>query len=48
VNAKLYIVRHQIDGEDFSSPVVGDAELNTYIKTAGHFGARLAKIEDVE
>lgn len=48
MRAHLYIVRHDLDGEQFSLPVVGDSELQTHITEAERFGARLSEIRDME
>jgi hypothetical protein len=48
VNAHLYVVKHDIDGEPFFSACVGDAELFKSLNEYEHFGARLDGVLDVE
>jgi hypothetical protein len=48
MNTHLYIVRHEIEGDTYISPCVGDEELKVHIEMAEHFGAHLAGVSDIE
>ena len=48
MNTNLYVVQHEVDGECYVSPVIGDDELRIHIEMAENFGARLVSITDVE
>jgi len=46
--SRLYVVTHEIDGERYMSPCVGDDELKTRVDEAERFGAELKDVVDVE
>lgn len=48
MNARLYVIRHEIEGEQFISPCVGEDELAVHARMAEHLGARLLEISDLE
>lgn len=47
-NQHLYLVKHEVDGERYVAPVVGDDELVVHLEMAESFGAHLAGIMDVD
>ena len=46
--SRLYVVTHEIDGERYMSPCVGDDELKNKVNEAERFGAELKDVLDVE
>jgi hypothetical protein len=48
MNTHLYIVAHEIDGECYTAPCVGDKELEAHVEMAERFGAALKDVIDVE
>lgn len=48
MNAPLYIVRCQIEGDEIMDPVVGEDELAVHIRMAQHLGARVTLVSEAE
>jgi len=46
--AHLYLVEHEVLGECYTAPVVGEEELEAHVNLAATFGASLLSVKDVE